>query len=93
MAWNQPNGGKNENPWGRRPGQAGSELDARLKNWQRKLESMFRTGGGGEGGQGGQGQAKRTRAAAREGGAIHRTSRRVETRRQEQKDAEAETTT
>jgi modulator of FtsH protease HflK len=54
MAWNQPNGGKNENPWGRRPGQAGSELDARLKNWQRKFESMFRTGGGGEGGQGGQ---------------------------------------
>ncbi len=54
MAWNQPNGGKNENPWGRRPGQAGSELDARLKNWQRKLESMFRTGGGG-GGEGGQG--------------------------------------
>ncbi len=44
MAWNQPNGGKNENPWGRRPGQGGSDLDERLKNWQRKLESLFRPG-------------------------------------------------
>lgn len=53
MAWNQPNGGKNENPWGRRPGQGGSDLDERLKNWQRKLESMFRSGGpGGEGAAG-----------------------------------------
>jgi modulator of FtsH protease HflK len=50
MAWNQPNGGKNENPWGRRPGQGGSELDARLKSWQRKLESLFRSGGSGTGG-------------------------------------------
>ena len=48
MAWNQPNGGKNENPWGRRPGQGGSDLDQRLKNWQRKLESLFRSGGGGD---------------------------------------------
>ncbi len=45
MAWNQSNGGKNENPWGRRPGQGGSDLDARLKSWQRKLESLFRPGG------------------------------------------------
>jgi membrane protease subunit HflK len=55
MAWNQPNGGKNENPWGRRPGQGGSDLDERLKNWQRKLESLFRPGAGGtEGGPGSQ---------------------------------------
>jgi membrane protease subunit HflK len=46
MAWNQPNGGKNENPWGRRPGQ-GSELDERLKGWTRRLESLFRGGGAG----------------------------------------------
>ena len=53
MAWNQPNGGKNDNPWGRRPGQGGSELDARLKSLQRKLESLFRpAGAGGEGGPG-----------------------------------------
>ncbi|MBV9346129.1 MAG: FtsH protease activity modulator HflK [Gammaproteobacteria bacterium] len=49
MAWNQPNGGQN-NPWGRRPGGAANDLDARLKSWQRKLESWFRPGGsGGEG--------------------------------------------
>jgi membrane protease subunit HflK len=44
MAWNQP--GQN-NPWGRRPGQG--DLDERVKNWQRRLESLFRPGGrGGE---------------------------------------------
>ena len=48
MAWNQP--GQN-NPWGRRPGQGGGpDLDERVKNWQRRLESLFRPGGrGGEG--------------------------------------------
>ena len=50
MAWNQPGGGQN-NPWGRRPGQGGPDLDERVKNWQRKLESLLRPGGkGGEGG-------------------------------------------
>jgi len=49
MAWNQPNGQKN--PWGRRPGQGGPDLDERVKSWQRKLESLLRPGGrGGEGG-------------------------------------------
>jgi membrane protease subunit HflK len=49
MAWNQP-GGQN-NPWGRRPGQGGPDLDERVKGWQRKLESLLRPGGkGGEGG-------------------------------------------
>jgi membrane protease subunit HflK len=48
MAWNQP-GGSNNNPWGKRPG--GSNLDERVKDWQRRLEGLFRTGGkGGEGG-------------------------------------------
>jgi modulator of FtsH protease HflK len=48
MAWNQP-GGQN-NPWGRRPGQGGPDLDERVKSWQRKLESLLRPGGkGGEG--------------------------------------------
>jgi modulator of FtsH protease HflK len=49
MAWNQP--GQN-NPWGRRPGQGGGpDLDERVKNWQRRLESLLRPGGrGGEGG-------------------------------------------
>src|SRR6185437_5052580 len=49
MAWNQP-GGQN-NPWGRRPGQGGPDLDERVKGWQRRLESLLRPGGrGGEGG-------------------------------------------
>ena len=49
MAWNQPGGGQN-NPWGRRPGQGGPDLDERVKSWQRKLESLLRPGGkGGEG--------------------------------------------
>ncbi len=42
MAWNQP--GQN-NPWGRRPGQG--DLDERVRNWQRRLESLFRPGGRG----------------------------------------------
>jgi membrane protease subunit HflK len=50
MAWNQPGGGQN-NPWGRRPG-GGPDLDARVKDWQRKLESLFRGGGGGGDGDG-----------------------------------------
>jgi len=43
MPWNQPSGP--QSPWGRRPG--GTDLDERLKSWQRKLESMFRPGGRG----------------------------------------------
>ncbi len=42
MAWNQP--GQNS-PWGRRPGQG--DLDERVRNWQRRLESLFRPGGRG----------------------------------------------
>ena len=45
MAWNQP-GGQN-NPWGRRPGQGGPDLDERVKSWQRKLESLLRPRGKG----------------------------------------------
>ncbi len=40
MAWNQPGG--NKSPWGRRPGQGGTDLDERVKSWQRKLESVLR---------------------------------------------------
>lgn len=54
MAWNQP-GGQN-NPWGRRPDVA--DLDKRVKDWQRKLESLFRgRRGGGNGGGDGDGSA------------------------------------
>jgi len=48
MAWNQP-GGQN-NPWGRRPGSGGPDLDEKVKSWQRKLESLLRPGQGGDGG-------------------------------------------
>ena len=44
MAWNQPGG---NNQWGRRP-QGGPNLDERLKSWQRRLESLWRPGGGGD---------------------------------------------
>src|SRR6185503_6978561 len=53
MAWNQP-GGQNNNPWGsRRPnngGGGGPNLDERMKDWQRRFESLFRPGDKGEGG-------------------------------------------
>jgi modulator of FtsH protease HflK len=49
MAWNQPSGPNN--PWGRRPGSGGADLDERLKGWQRRLESLLR--GGGRGGDSG----------------------------------------
>ncbi len=42
MAWNQPGGGKS--PWGRRPGQGGTALDEKVKNWQQKFESLLRWG-------------------------------------------------
>jgi membrane protease subunit HflK len=46
MAWNQPGGGgQNNNPWGRRPNGGGSSnLDDRVKDWQRKFENLFRPG-------------------------------------------------
>ena len=40
MPWNQPSGPNN--PWGRRPGQG--DLDQTLKNWQKKLQSLFTPG-------------------------------------------------
>jgi len=55
MAWNQP-GGQNNNPWGRRPNGGGSNLDDRVKDWQRKFESLFRGGGSRDGKGSGEGQ-------------------------------------
>jgi membrane protease subunit HflK len=48
MAWNQP-GNSNNNPWGKKPGPGGGDLDQAFKDWQKRIESLF--GGGGEGGR------------------------------------------
>jgi membrane protease subunit HflK len=48
MAWNQP-GSSNNNPWGKKPGQGGGDLDQAFKDWQKRIESFF--GGGGDGGR------------------------------------------
>jgi membrane protease subunit HflK len=53
MAWNQP-GGSGNNPWGKRPAKDGRNVDEAFKNFQRKLESLVK-GGGGSGGQGASG--------------------------------------
>ena len=42
MAWNQPDPQKS--PWGKRPESAGAELDARIKDWQRRLAQLLRGG-------------------------------------------------
>jgi membrane protease subunit HflK len=52
MAWNEPGG--NKNPWGKRPGQDGQNVDEAFRNFQRKLENLLKGGsGGGAGGGGG----------------------------------------
>jgi modulator of FtsH protease HflK len=42
MAWNQPDPQKS--PWSKRPATAGAELDARIKEWQRRLGELLRGG-------------------------------------------------
>jgi modulator of FtsH protease HflK len=42
MAWNQPDPHKPR--WGKRPDGAGAELDARIKDWQRRLADLLRGG-------------------------------------------------
>ena len=48
MAWNQPGNSNNNNPWGKKPGQGGGDLDQAFKDWQKRIENLF---GGGEGGR------------------------------------------
>jgi len=45
MAWNEP-GGEKRNPWNR-PQQSQNDLDDVLRNFQRRLSSLFGRGGGG----------------------------------------------
>jgi modulator of FtsH protease HflK len=42
MAWNDPD--PHKPPWGKRPGGAGADLDARIKDWQRRLSELLRGG-------------------------------------------------
>ena len=42
MAWNQPDPQKS--PWGKRADGAGADLDARIKDWQRRLGELLRGG-------------------------------------------------
>ncbi len=44
MAWNQP-GKENNNPWGKKPASGGNDFDQALKDFQKRVESLF--GGGG----------------------------------------------
>jgi membrane protease subunit HflK len=48
MAWNEP-GGEKRNPWNR-PQQSQNDLDDVLRNFQRRLASLFGRGSGGVGG-------------------------------------------
>src|SRR6188768_4170267 len=45
MAWNQP-GNSNNNPWGKKPAPGGGDFDQAFKDWQKRIESLFGSGGG-----------------------------------------------
>ena len=48
MAWNEPGGNKNQDPWGNRGNNQGPpDLDEVLKNFQKKLNGLFGGKGGG----------------------------------------------
>jgi modulator of FtsH protease HflK len=48
MAWNEPGGGKDRDPWGNRDDQGPPDLDEAFRKLQNSLSDMF--GGGGSGG-------------------------------------------
>ena len=47
MAWNEPGGGDNKDPWGNRGDQGPPDLDEAIKKLQSQLSGIF---GGGKGG-------------------------------------------
>ena len=54
MAWNEPGGGNNNDPWGNKGGDQGPpDLDEALKKLQEKLNGIFGSGGKGGGGSSG----------------------------------------
>ncbi|MDH5408857.1 MAG: protease modulator HflK N-terminal domain-containing protein, partial [Gammaproteobacteria bacterium] len=56
MAWNEPNGSGNKDPWGGRKDQQGPpDLDEVIKNLQKKFAGLFGGKGGGGGSRTGSG--------------------------------------
>ncbi len=53
MAWNEPGGNGDKDPWGNRGNQGPPDLDEVFKNFQKKFGSLF----GGKGGRGGGGRS------------------------------------
>ncbi len=53
MAWNEPGGGNNKDPWGGRNDQGPPDLDEIVKKMQDKLSGLFGGGGRRAGGSGG----------------------------------------
>ncbi len=54
MAWNEPGGGKDNDPWGNRGGDQGPpDLDEAFRKLQKKLNGLFGSGGSGGGTGGG----------------------------------------
>jgi len=57
MAWNEPGGSQDNDPWGgRRKKQGPPDLDEVLRKLQQKISGLF----GGKGGSGGGGPASKT---------------------------------
>jgi len=54
MAWNEPGGNGDKDPWGNRGNQGPPDLDEVFRNFQKKFGSLF----GGKGGRGGRGSGK-----------------------------------
>jgi membrane protease subunit HflK len=59
MAWNEPGGNGDKDPWGNRGNQGPPDLDEVFRNFQKKFGSLFGGMGGGKGGgRGGRGTGK-----------------------------------
>jgi membrane protease subunit HflK len=52
MAWNEPGGNGDKDPWGNRGNQGPPDLDEVFRNFQKKFGSLFGGKGGGRGGRG-----------------------------------------
>src|SRR5690625_6956236 len=55
MAWNEPGGGRDRDPWGGGGDQGPPDLDEALKKLQQRLGGLFGGRGGGQRGGGGSG--------------------------------------